>query len=325
MWTALSLWVLHIAGFAIYGALALRSIDAGASSWPWIAGVPLVYVSLIAAFTLFDFALSWIQRAPRPPEQQIGPARALRMIVTEFRALLGSPWRMMTYRLRVRDPEPAQATLPVVLVHGVLCNAGVWTSIQQKLAAAGIGPVYALSYGPPLHPIAVFSAQLERLIERACADTGARRVVVVGHSMGGLVARDLFRTFGSSKVARVITLGTPHHGSGFAWIAPGACLAQIRPGSTWLAALPPAPASPPFVSLWSPHDSMVTPQTSCLLEGATNVAFLGIGHNALLHDDAVFARVVEEIAAARQDMNSGRTNDGSQRAREKPGFRFSRE
>jgi triacylglycerol esterase/lipase EstA (alpha/beta hydrolase family) len=254
--------------------------------------------------------LSWIQRAPRPPAQQIGVARTLRMIAAEFGALLGSPWRMMTYRLRMRDPAPAQAALPIVLVHGVLCNAGVWTSVLQKLAAANIGPVYALSYGPPLHSIAVFSAQLERLIDRACAETGAQRVIVVGHSMGGLVARDLLRSFGSAKVARVVTLGTPHHGSGFAWIAPGACLAQMRPGSTWLAALPPAPASPPFVSLWSPHDSMVTPQTSCLLEGATNVAFLGIGHNALLSDDGVFARVVEEIHAARQDVDSGRANDG---------------
>jgi predicted alpha/beta hydrolase family esterase len=325
MWTALSLWLLHIAGFSIYGVLALHSIDAGASPWPWIAGVPILYASLIAAFTLFDFALSWIQRAPRPPAQQIGPARTLRMIVAEFRALMGSPWRMMTYRLHVRDPAPARAALPIVLVHGVLCNAGVWTSVLQKLAAANIGPVYALSYGPPLYPIAQFSAQLERLIDRVCAETGAKRVVVVGHSMGGLVVRDLLRSFGSAKVARVVTLGTPHHGSGFAWIAPGACLAQMRPGSAWLAALPPAPASPPCVSLWSPHDSMVTPQTSCLLEGATNVAFLGVGHNALLCDDDVFARVVAEIGVARQDVDSGHANISRPRAHEDPGFPLSRE
>jgi triacylglycerol esterase/lipase EstA (alpha/beta hydrolase family) len=143
--------------------------------------------------------------------------------------------------------------------------------------------------------------------------------------MGGLVVRDLLRSFGLTKVARVVTLGTPHHGSGFAWIAPGACLAQMRPGNAWLAALPPAPASPPFVSLWSPHDSMVTPQTSCLLEGATNVAFLGVGHNALLRDDDVFARVVAEIGVARQDVDSGHANDGGPRAHEDPGFPLSRE
>ena len=196
MWTAFSLWVLHIAGFAIYGTLAARAIHAGGSPWAWAIGVPLVYAALIAAFTLFDFALAWIQRAPRPPLQQIGPARTLRMIGDEFRALLGSSWTMMTYRRRMRDPAPAPASLPIVLVHGVLCNSGVWTALARKLAAAGIGPVYALSYGPPLHAIAVFAAQLERLIDRVCAETGARQVVVVGHSMGGLVARDLLRTFG---------------------------------------------------------------------------------------------------------------------------------
>ena len=76
-------------------------------------------------------------------------------------------------------------------------------------------------------------------------------------------------------------------------------MAQMRPGNAWIGALPPAPADPPFVSLWSPHDSMVAPQASCMLAGAENVAFPGVGHNALLRDDAIFARVVAEIETAR--------------------------
>jgi pimeloyl-ACP methyl ester carboxylesterase len=187
-------------------------------------------------------------------------------------------------------------------VHGVFCNAGVFAWTIRRFAEEDVGPVYALSYGPPLAPIERFSAQLASLINTACRDTGATRVVIVGHSMGGLVARDYLRMHGGAKVARVVTIGTPHHGSRFACLAAGWCLAQMRPGSAWLAALPDAPASPPIVSLWSPHDSMVTPQTSAVLEGATNVAFLGVGHNALLRDADVHARVVAEIRAARDAL-----------------------
>jgi triacylglycerol esterase/lipase EstA (alpha/beta hydrolase family) len=299
MWTAATLWIVHAIGIAVYVAIAARALAAGGAVWPWIVGVVLVYVAIFAAFTLIDFALAWLWRAPRPPAQRIGFTRTLAMILAEFRALVGSPWRMMTWRWRVRPPSPVRGAIPVVLVHGVLCNAGVWAWTLRQFDDEGIAPVYALSYGPPLVAIERFSRQLDDLVTRACDDTGAAQVVLVGHSMGGLVARDYLRSYGTARVARVVTLGTPHHGSAFARLAFGTCLAQIRPGSAWLAALPRAPASPPIVSLWSPHDSMVAPQTSAVLEGATNVAFLGIGHNALLRDVQVHARVVAEIRAAR--------------------------
>lgn len=300
MWTAVTLWIVHAIGIAIYVALASRAIADGTATWPWIVGAPLLYAAIFAAFTLAAFALSWLWRAPRLPGQRIGLGRTLAMIAAEFRTLLGSPWRMMTWRWRVPTPAAAPAPMPVVLVHGVLCNAGVFAWTICRFAEEGVGPPYALSYGPPLAPIERFSAQLAQVIDKACRDTGAAKVVIVGHSMGGLVARDYLRRYGGAKVARVVTIGTPHHGSRFAYLAAGWCLAQIRPGSAWLAALPEPPPSPPIVSLWSPHDSMVAPQTSAVLEGAINVAFLGVGHNALLRDAQVHARVVAEIRAARE-------------------------
>src|SRR6185312_9770566 len=311
MWTAITLWIVHAVGFAIYALAAARAIAAGAAPWHWIVGAALIYAAIIAVFTLAEFTLSWFWRARRPPAQWIGAARTLAMIAAEFRTLIGSPWRMMTWRWRMPPPMLAQGAMPVVLVHGVFCNAGVFAWTIRRFADEALGPVYALSYGPPLAPIERFSAQLAALVDAACRDTGAAQAVVVGHSMGGLVARDYLRTHGGAKVARVVTIGTPHNGSRFARLAAGRCLAQMRPGSEWLAALPPAPASPPIVSLWSPHDSMVAPQTSAVLEGATNVAFLGIGHNALLRDESVHARVVAEIGTARQGVDSRlRGNDG---------------
>jgi triacylglycerol esterase/lipase EstA (alpha/beta hydrolase family) len=299
MWTAVTLWIVHAAGLAIYVLVAARAIAGGAAPWRWILGAAIGYSAIIAVFTLAQFALSWIWRAPRPVAQRIGAARTLAMIAAEFRTLIGSPWRMMTWRWRVTEPTPATGASPVVLVHGVFCNAGVFAWTIRRFAEEALGPVYALSYGPPLAPIERFSKQLATLVDAACRDTGAAQVVIVAHSMGGLVARDYLRTYGGAKVARVVTLGTPHHGSRFASLAAGRCLAQMRPGNGWLAALPSAPAAPPIVSLWSPHDSMVAPQTSAVLEGATNVAFLGIGHNALLRDRRVHARVVAEIRASR--------------------------
>jgi triacylglycerol esterase/lipase EstA (alpha/beta hydrolase family) len=109
------------------------------------------------------------------------------------------------------------------------------------------------------------------------------------------------RAHGNARIARVVTIGTPHHGSVLAWFCPGASLAQMRPGNAWLAALNDEKLDPSlrFVSLWSWHDSMVAPQTSSELPGATEVTLTGVGHNALLGDRQVFEFVSREIEEAR--------------------------
>jgi triacylglycerol esterase/lipase EstA (alpha/beta hydrolase family) len=198
----------------------------------------------------------------------------------------------------MREPVPASARTPVLLLHGVLCNAGALYGLRGYLVARSIGPVYALSYGPPLASIEVFADQVAAKVDAILRATGASRVAIVGHSMGGLVARAYLRRYGPQKVSSVMTLGTPHHGSVHAWLFPGIPLAQLRPGNAWLAELnrgEGAPSGVRLVSLWSWHDSMVAPQTSARLAGAENVELSGIGHNALLGDRRVFALVAAEL------------------------------
>ena len=140
-------------------------------------------------------------------------------------------------------------------------------------------------------------------IDAILAATGARRVAIVGHSMGGLVARAYLRRHDPAKVSTVVTIGTPHHGSVHAWLFPGVCLGQLRPNNAWLAELNRGEAAPGgvrVVSLWSWHDSMVAAQKSGELDGAVNIALSGIGHNALVANPRVFALVAEELKRVAQ-------------------------
>jgi hypothetical protein len=59
------------------------------------------------------------------------------------------------------------------------------------------------------------------------------------------------------------------------------------------------PSPAPIVSIWSRHDSMVAPQASSVLACAENVAFFGVGHNALLADQRVIERVASAAASTR--------------------------
>lgn len=300
MWTAVTLWTALSIALIAYVASAAYAIARGGGVLVWIAGAFAWYFGVVALLAAVYFAIAWIFRSPRPRELQITPGATLRLVWREYATLAGAAPRMMFYRWLVPDPPPEPVDVPVLLLHGVLCNAGVWHRLVQHLASRGVRGVYALSYGPPLASIELFATQVEAAIGRIVQATGGSRVIVVAHSMGGLVARAHARRYGTTRVARIVTIGTPHHGSVDAWLAMGASLAQIRPGSVWLAELDRAPLpAVPLVSVWSWHDSMVVPQTSARLPGSTDVPLIGIGHNALLGDEAVFARVEAEIAAAR--------------------------
>ena len=299
MTTAIALWLVGGGGLALYVGWAATAVAGGASPWRYVAGLPLLYLAVLFAITLGWFALAWIFRSPRPPELRIGFAATLRLFWDEMRAIGRSGPRMALYRWLMREPAPAPAAAPVLLLHGVLCNAGALHGLRGDLVARKIGPVYALSYGPPLASIDVFADQVAAKVDAILGATGASRVAIVGHSMGGLVARAYLRRYGAQKVSSVMTLGTPHHGSVHAWLFPGTSLAQLRPGNAWLAELnraEGAPAGVRLVSLWSWHDSMVAPQTSSRLAGAENIELSGIGHNALLGDRRVFALVAAELA-----------------------------
>ena len=301
MWTAVSLAIAYAAIFAIYAAWAITRVGTGASPWPFVVALPLVYAAVPFTFVCIWFAVAWLFRAERPAEARLTFAQVLRLFWNEFATIAGNSPRMIAFRRLVRDPPPAPCELPVLLLHGVMCNAGVWHPFLRWFRERGIGSVYALSYGPPLASIDVFAEQAAEKIDAMLADTGARQAIVVAHSMGGLVMRAYFRRYGGGKVARLVTIATPHEGSMHAWLALGQSVSQLRPRNAWLAelGLPAGDDLPPIVSVWSWHDSMVAPQTSSRVDFGDNVEVTGVGHTAMLRDREVFERVAREIIDAR--------------------------
>jgi pimeloyl-ACP methyl ester carboxylesterase len=296
--TAFLLMLALVVGTGAYVRWAIQQVSGGADYWWFVLGAPIAYFLPAIVLVTIWFGLAWIWRTPRPPGARIGLPATLRMYWTELWVVAFSWPLMALHRWLIRDPPAAPATRPVLLVHGVLVNDGVWIAFRRHLRRQGIGPIYTINYGPPLADIELFAEQLDAKIARIVGATGAERVVLIGHSMGGLVARAYLRRFGAARIARLITLGTPHHGSVLAYMFPGRSLAQLRPGNAWLAELNSnegGPAPIPITSIWSRHDSMVAPQASSVLECAENVPLLGIAHNALLADGEVRRWVLRAI------------------------------
>jgi len=300
--TAIALLLLLVAGAAGYASWAAHRVAHGDPAWWFVAGAPLAYLLPVLLLVSLWFTLSWIWRTPRPPEFRLGPAACARLFLGEVGAVALSWPLLVAHRLLIADPVAAPGRRPLLLVHGVGVNDGVWFALRRKLSRRGLGPVYTINYGPPLAGIEHFAGQLAARIEAICAATGAERVALIAHSMGGLVARAYLRRFGAARVEQLITIGTPHHGSMLARTFAGRCLAQMRPASRWLADInhdESAPSPVPITSIWSRHDSMVAPQASAELRCARNIPLVGIGHNALLNHPDVIDEVARAIASAR--------------------------
>ena len=305
--TAIALLLLLVAGAAGYASWAAHRVAHGDPAWWFVAGAPLAYLLPVLLLVSLWFTLSWIWRTPRPPEFRLGPAACARLFLGEVGAVALSWLLLVAHRLLIADPVAAPGRRPLLLVHGVGVNDGVWFALRRKLSRRGLGPVYTINYGPPLAGIEHFAGQLAARLEAICAVTGAERVALIAHSMGGLVARAYLRRFGTARVEQLITIGTPHHGSMLAYTFPGCCLAQMHPGNPWLVELnreESARAPVPITSIWSRHDSMVAPQGSSVLRNAENIALVGIAHNALLGEKAVVELVATEFVKPRGEASS---------------------
>ncbi len=202
------------------------------------------------------------------------------------------------------------AGTPIVLIHGWVDNRSVFTLLRRALHRRGFGRVVTMNYNVFTNDVPRAAARLDALVEQLCEETGYEQVHVVGHSMGGLVARYYVqRRGGDARVHTLATLGTPHHGTRAAHLMLGRAVKDLRVGSAIIRELAePAPeCRTRFVAFWSDLDELVVPKRSAQIDhpdlSARNVFVRGTGHLSLPID----RRVVHELATTLAQLES----DGS--------------
>jgi triacylglycerol esterase/lipase EstA (alpha/beta hydrolase family) len=181
--------------------------------------------------------------------------------------------------LRVRDPDVAQGDPgTVLLVEGYGGSSRSLEVLERRLRAAGRTAEVVPPVGDNTGDLRAQARQLDAAARRAIA-SGAPSVDVVGYSAGGVVARLWVAELGGDDLARrVVTLGSPHHGTqvaGFAaGLSPGSCpvaCQELAPGSDLLRSLPEAPRGPRWTSIWTSDDETVVPPDSARLSGGVSV------------------------------------------------------
>lgn len=195
---------------------------------------------------------------------------------------------------------------PVLLLHGFGHNRSAWMVLERHLRRAGFTNVHTLNYNPFLQDVPEIAARVKERVELLRAITGAPRVHVVGHSLGGLVIRWFVQELGgSAMVDTAITVASPHQGTLAALGAAlfGRTAKQLLPGSQVIQRLNSAPlhkAAPGvrWIAFYSNLDLLVQPGSSGKLDGAVNVLVKDHGHLSILLSPAVARSIAAQLEAA---------------------------
>lgn len=194
-------------------------------------------------------------------------------------------------------PARAAGHDPIVFVHGYWGSDWNWDVMLSRFRADGwsASELYPWDYNTAQSNVTT-AGQLASFIDSVRARTGAARVDVVTHSMGGLSSRYYLKNLGGTgKVDEWVSIGGPNHGTNAAYLCWDTSCSEMRPGSSFLNNLNSGDETPGAVrygTFWSSCDEIINPDQSTIVAGATNNHLSGcIGHISLLGSWEVYTGV----------------------------------
>jgi pimeloyl-ACP methyl ester carboxylesterase len=252
-------------------------------------------ILLIAVSALVSFSLA--RQARTPVTDGEFAALPAGLMLREFVCLLLTLlWRPLGWLPPHITPGDAGKP-PVLLLHGLFQNRSCLLLLQRRLQQAGYRTMSINT--PPWHDLAALTGRVADGVDRLRLATGAERVHLVGHSMGGILARCyLQRQENTPYVVSCVTIGSPHLGSKLALFAVSKLGRALLPGSPMLAQLNATPlqAGIPLTAICSLDDNIIVPAQNARLDGADNIELAGMGHTAMLFSRQVANAVVTALA-----------------------------
>lgn len=270
----------------------------------------LLFAGILSG-TAISGAFAWTIHANRNPallEERFTPSSlklAAKLVLVEslclFITLLAHPlgWRQEK-GVRHRPPGARPAGTPVLVLHGLFHNRLSCWWLCRFLRPRCLGGVYAVNI-PVWGDIEEATDVLAERINELRIALGVEKVHLVGHSMGGIIARHyLQRPGAAAKVSACVTLGTPHGGSMLAPLAVSPLGRLLVPNSPFLRELAQTPPPPGvrFSAVYSRHDNLVVPCFSARLEEGRNIELSGMMHCALLYHPRAMEAVAAELREA---------------------------
>jgi len=195
------------------------------------------------------------------------------------------------------DAATANHHDPILFVHGYTSNAATWDLTKSRFVADGweSNRLFAYTFSSTKSNASIAQDVATR-VNQIKAATGAAKVDIITHSMGGLSSRYYIKNLGgAANVDDWVSLAGPNHGTTWAY----GCFFfspcnQMIPGSSFLNQLNSVDETPGAVNygtFWSSCDELINPDTSTILSGATNTNVGCLSHSGVKDSAAVYGQV----------------------------------
>jgi triacylglycerol esterase/lipase EstA (alpha/beta hydrolase family) len=301
----------HPGSLARLQQLTTLALLSGAVLWfviAWRDG-ERAQAGLGAAVILFGYALTlaaeFVLLARINRHDAAPPATRSQLLSAWLGEVIAAPrvfcWRQPFRSQRWPDHLPAAAAgrRGVVLVHGFVCNRGLWNRWMRRLHARGV-PFVAVNLEPVFGSIDNYAAIIDQAVRAVERATGLPPVLV-GHSMGGLAVRRWWSlAVDDGRVSHAITIGTPHHGTWLARWAFSRNGRQMQLASRWLQQLQstdtPARAAR-FTCFYGHCDNIVFPASNATLAGADNRHLPAVAHVHMADRPEPFDELLRRLQA----------------------------
>src|SRR3954465_9073027 len=198
-------------------------------------------------------------------------------------------------------PAAASAHDPILFVHGWNSNSTTWNTMINRFTADGWTAAELNNWSYNFSQSnATTASQIATKVNQILAATGAAKVDLISHSMGGLSTRYYVKNLGGgAKVDDYVSLGGPNHGTNTASFCFSTACKEMRIGSSFLSALNSGDETPDvgvnWMTWWSPCDEVINPDSSVALTGATNTQTACMSHTSLHENATVYAQVRDAI------------------------------
>lgn len=259
-----------------------------------------IFFGAVATVVTLSFAIAWYEYANRDPrlvDGRLAPRRLLfvaGLIITES-ACLALTILLQPLGWLNRKEKVATEQQPIILLHGLFQSPSCWLWLKFQLRRHGFTALHTIAL-PPWKDVEVLTERLAKRVDELRHATGLQKVHLIGHSMGGIIARNYLQIRGGAqKVDHCLLVATPNSGSKLAPFALSPLGGLLMPGSSFLQRLAavPLPEEARISSIYSRHDNMVLPYEHARLDGARNIELAGSGHTRLLFHRQVVRHIVD--------------------------------
>lgn len=184
----------------------------------------------------------------------------------------------------------SQKSIPILLVHGFLQNQTDWLWFRRQLLKRKMGPVYSLNLQTHFDSIATLASVLQTKIAEIKTETGCDQIVLIGHSMGGLIC-GYYNEFlaQDNEVLMSVSLGSPFQGTRLAALGQGNSK-EMMPGSPFLQNLSECirSSSKKYFYIASKIDNLIVPWQSAVpnftLENSSSTDSINALNTLILED-----------------------------------------